>query len=157
MFGTESELRQCRVGVGLSVCGSSGFSFSWRCHKILGKQRRSGNTNDVGYEIGATHVRLHPAGLIQWIFCKNIGVTVPVQGGKVWEQPNSNQQPKQSINNTFHYHNIIFFSSCCSHYPPSICLSRNFLRKNLNVPSAWNPAPTRSSTRNAITASVVNA
>ena len=117
----------------------------------------SGNTNDVGYEIGATHVRLHPAGLIQWIFCKNIGVTVPVQGGKVWEQPNSNQQPKQSINNTFHYHNIIFFSSCCSHYPPSICLSRNFLRKNSNVPSAWNPALTRSSTRNAITASVVNA
>ena len=47
--------------------------------------------------------------------------------------------------------------SCSSHCPPSMHLSRNFLRKNLNVPSAWNPAPTRSSTRNAIIASVVNA
>ena len=52
---------------------------------------------------------------------------------------------------------IIFFSSCSSHCPPSMQPSRNFLRKNSNVPSAWKPAPTRSSTRNAITASVVNA
>ena len=59
------------------------------------------------------------------------------------------------IQNTKHKQYILSFS-CLSHYPPSLHPSRNFVMKHSNVPSAWNPAPTRSSTRNAIIASVKN-
>ena len=74
-------------------------------------------------------------------------------------QPNhQTTNNQQSINNILPAPSILLNqSSWCSHCPPSLHLLRNFVSKNPNVPSAWNPAPTRSSTQNAITASVANA